>query len=110
MRLRFDQNLSHLLVYLLDDLYPGSTHVRLMALRDAPDPQVRAYAREHDLAIVTKDGDDANFARQLGHPPRIVLLRLGNCVTAVVEALLRRHHAALLDVAEHPEAAVFEIF
>jgi len=37
MRLLFDQNLSHRLLESLDDLFPGSLHVRLLGLAEADD-------------------------------------------------------------------------
>lgn len=35
MRLLFDKNLSHLLVTALEDLFPGSLHVRSVGLAQA---------------------------------------------------------------------------
>jgi len=35
MRLLLDQNLSHRLIDLLEDLFPGSLHVRLLGLAEA---------------------------------------------------------------------------
>jgi predicted nuclease of predicted toxin-antitoxin system len=47
------------------------------------------YAARHGLAIVTKDADFRQRSFLLGHPPKIVWLRLGNCSTNAIEALLR---------------------
>jgi len=40
MKLLFDQNLSPRLLRLLADLYPDSTHVRDVGLRDASDAEI----------------------------------------------------------------------
>jgi predicted nuclease of predicted toxin-antitoxin system len=96
MKLLFDQNLSHRLVALLAAEFPGSQHVRDAALASASDPAVWAYAAAQGLAIVSKDKDFQHRALLLGHPPKVVWLRLGNCPTAAVAALLRSRQADLL--------------
>ena len=53
MRLLFDQNLSRRLVTMLALDYPGSLHVRDVALDAATDEQIWVYAGEHDLVIVS---------------------------------------------------------
>lgn len=40
MKLLFDENLSHRLVQLLEDLFPNSIHVRDVGLKAADDPLV----------------------------------------------------------------------
>jgi predicted nuclease of predicted toxin-antitoxin system len=57
MKLLFDQNLSHRLVERLNDIYPDSTHVREVGLRDADDLVIWQYAGAHGYAIVSKDSD-----------------------------------------------------
>jgi len=47
MRLLFDQNLSHLLVKLLLEEFPGSVHVRDLGLAAAADTVVWQYAMEN---------------------------------------------------------------
>jgi predicted nuclease of predicted toxin-antitoxin system len=53
----FDQNLSHKLVPKLADLFPDSAHVRDFNLKEAGDPAVWDFAREHQFTIVSKDSD-----------------------------------------------------
>jgi predicted nuclease of predicted toxin-antitoxin system len=43
--------------------------------------------------IVSKDVDFQQRAFLYGHPPKVVWLRLGNCSTATVVALLHRRSA-----------------
>jgi predicted nuclease of predicted toxin-antitoxin system len=89
MRLLFDENLSPRLARLLAAEYPGSEHVRDVGLASSPDPAVWAYAIANRLAIVSKDSDFQHRALLLGHPHKVVWLRLGNCSTPAVAALLR---------------------
>lgn len=95
MKLLLDENLSHRLVSLLADLFPDSIHVRDVGLRAADDPLVWNYAKDHALVIVSKDSDMHQRSFLLGHPPKIVWVRLGNCSTLDVEKLLRRHFNAI---------------
>jgi predicted nuclease of predicted toxin-antitoxin system len=105
MKLLFDENLSHRLVGLLASEFPGSEHVRQVGLARAADLVVWAYAAQHGLAIVSKDTDFQQRALLMGHPPKVVWVRLGNCPTAAVEALLRARHADLLAFEADPAAA-----
>src|ERR1700730_11186695 len=105
MKLLFDQNLSHRLVGLLGVDFPGSQHVRDAGLATATDPAVWAYAAAQGLVIVSKDSDFQHRALLLGHPPKVVWVRLGNCSTSAVAALLRSRHADLLVFAADPSAS-----
>jgi predicted nuclease of predicted toxin-antitoxin system len=96
MKLLFDQNLSHRLVGQLAVEFPGSQHVRVAGLAAAPDSNVWTYAAAQGLVIVSKDSDFQHRALLLGHPPKVVWLRIGNYSTAAVAALLRSRHADLL--------------
>ena len=105
MRLLFDQNLSHRLVGLLAAEFPGSEHVRNVGLAAASDPAVRAFAAANGFAIVSKDTDFQRRAALLGFPPKVVWVRLGNCPTAAVAALLRARLADLQAFEAHPTAS-----
>ncbi len=89
MRLLFDENLSHRLVAQLAAEFPGSAHVRDVGLAAAPDADVWAHAAANGFVIVSKDTDFQQRALLYGHPPKVIWVRLGNCSTAAVEALLR---------------------
>ena len=95
MKLLFDQNLAWRLVRSLPDLYPESVHVRDVGLQAADDPLVWSYAETHALIICSKDSDLHQRSLVLGFPPKVVWVRLGNCSTAEVENLLRRHFATI---------------
>ena len=57
MKLLFDQNLSSLLVEALNNLYPGSAHVRLLEMERADDHTIWHYAKDNGFTIVTRDAD-----------------------------------------------------
>ncbi len=96
MKLLFDQNLSPRLVALLQSDFHGSQHVRDVGLASSPDPDIWAYAAANGLMIVSKDADFLQRALLLGQPPKVVWIRLGNCSTATIVALLQIRMADLL--------------
>ena len=95
MKLLYDQNLSRRLVGLLEDCYPGSTHVIAVNLASASDGEVWAFAANSSYTIVSKDSDFHQRSLLHGPPPKVVWLNLGNCTTVTVEGVLRRHQADL---------------
>ncbi len=109
MKLLFDQNLSHKLVRRLDDLFPNSVHVREVSLTEAGDTLVWAYAKDHDLIIVSKDSDFHQRSFLYGYPPKVVWVRLGNCSTADVERVLRTNYEAIKDFYEDRAAAFLSL-
>jgi len=96
VKLLLDQNLSPRLVPALVDLYPGSAHVREVGLQTADDDTVWRHAAAHGFVIVSKDADFHERSFLLGHPPKVIWIRRGNCSTDDVISLLRDHHAAML--------------
>ncbi|MDA1051380.1 MAG: DUF5615 family PIN-like protein [Planctomycetota bacterium] len=48
-----------------------------------------AYAARYGFVIVSKDTDFQQRALLFGHPPKVIWVRLGNCTTEDVAALLR---------------------
>ena len=89
MKLLFDENLSHRLVPALEDLFPGSQHVRAAGLAEAGDLAIWDYAILHGFAIVTQDSDYADWNKVRGAPPKIVWLRCGNASTDAIHQKLR---------------------
>ena len=96
MKLLFDQNLSYRLVSALESLYPGLVRIRDVGLAMADDETVWNYAKRPGLAIVSKDTDFYHRSVLFGYPPKVVWIRLGNCTTAHIDALLRTRQADLL--------------
>lgn len=105
MKLLFDQNLSHRLVVDLASLFPGSAHVRDLGLKTAEDEEIWRFAAAHGFAIVSKDADFHQRSFLYGHPPKVIWLRIGNCSTAAIEALLTTHQGDLLLFERDPDAS-----
>jgi predicted nuclease of predicted toxin-antitoxin system len=105
VRLLLDQNLSRQLVRALADLFPGSMHVRDVGLSRATDDAVWNYAAQHGHVIVSKDGEFHQRSFLLGHPPKVVWIRRGNCSTRDIETLLRDRLPDLLSFDADPGAS-----
>jgi predicted nuclease of predicted toxin-antitoxin system len=97
VRLLFDENLSHRLVEMLTDLFPGSEHVRNIGLASATDLDVARYAAANDLVIVTKDIDFEELGLASSPSVRVIRLDIGNSTTNQIERLLR---SVAMDVEE----------
>ncbi len=105
MKLLLDQNLSPRLVALLAGSYPDIAHVRDFGLAMADDALVWEYAKTNGFAIVSKDADFHQKCFLLGHPPKVVWIRLGNCSTADVLRLLKDRRDHVEEFGAHEVAA-----
>lgn len=105
MKLLFDENLSSDLAQNLSSDYPGSSHVRDLGLKSATDLAVWERARVDGYTLVSKDSDFRQMSFLFGAPPKVVWIRLGNCSTEEILALLRNRRAALEAFSEDPEAS-----
>jgi len=79
--------------------------VREVGLQAADDDTVWQYAAEHGFAIVSKDADFHERSFLLGHPPKVIWIRRGNCSTDAVVAILRNRHAEMLDFERNEEGS-----
>jgi predicted nuclease of predicted toxin-antitoxin system len=100
VKLLLDQNLSPRLVRTLEAVYPGSSHVRIVGLRDADDAVVWEFAREHDFIIVSKDSDFHQRSFVFGFPPKVIWIRRGNCPTQDIEKVFAEHQSSILEFCE----------
>ena len=89
MRLLSDQNLSQRLVPALEDIFPGSSHVRLLGMAEADDLSIWNFAKTNNLVIVTQDSDYSDWNKLRGAPPKIVWLRCGNASVDQIQQKLR---------------------
>ena len=105
MKLLFDQNLSHLLVTRLADLFPDSQHVRQLRLERADDQSVWDHAAAHAFCIVSKDSDFHQRSLLFGPPPKLIWVRVGNGPTSQIEQLLRDRRAEIQAFGDDPTAA-----
>jgi predicted nuclease of predicted toxin-antitoxin system len=108
-KLLFDENLGPGLVRLIASSYPASAHLRDLGLEGAKDTVVWAYAAEHGFVLVTKDEDFHRLSVFRGFPPKVIWVRLGNCTTAEVAALLELHRSAIVEFVAHPEVAFLAV-
>jgi predicted nuclease of predicted toxin-antitoxin system len=99
----FDENLSPRLSRALADLYPDSTHVHECGLGSSDDASIWQYAKDNRYTIVPKDSDFQDRSVLLGHPPKLIWLRVGNCTSREIENLLRSASQAINHFVEKDE-------
>ena len=102
MKLLLDENLSDRIVARIADLYPDSTHVKTVNLMETDDGLIWKFAAEHDYTIVSKDSDFRHRSILLGHPPKFIFLRVGNCPTSLITRLLRERYDTICDFISDP--------
>jgi predicted nuclease of predicted toxin-antitoxin system len=106
VRLLLDQNISRALVHKLASLYPDSMHVADVGLDSAEDEAVWDYAANNSRLIVSKDSDFSHRSLVLGHPPKVVWVRRGNCSTREIEELLTDRREDILRFNEDDVASL----
>jgi predicted nuclease of predicted toxin-antitoxin system len=109
VKLLFDQNLSPRLVTRLADVFPNSQYGFQLGLDRASDEDIWTYARAHEFIIVTKDADFSELSALRDFPPKILWLCLGNCTTAEIEALLRRHQMTIQQLFDDPDTGTLAL-
>jgi predicted nuclease of predicted toxin-antitoxin system len=109
VKLLFDENLSPRLVRLLNDVYPGCTHIHLLGMDQAEDAEIWRFAAAEGYTIVTKDADFDQRSFAYGHPPKVIWIRLGNCSVADSANLLRERFILVQHFHEDPEAALLHL-
>ena len=95
MKLLFDENLSPKLVSLLRDVYPDASHIHFAGLDQAGDTQIWEFAKAGGWSIVTKDSDFHQRSMVVGHPPKVIWLRVGNCSVQAIAELLRTRYISI---------------
>ncbi len=95
MKLLLDENLSDRIVPKLEEFFPGSSHVKTLGLAHTDDGLIWEFARENGFVLVSKDADFHQRSLLFGHPPKLVFLRIGNCPTREITALLCDGRAVL---------------
>ena len=86
--LLFDAHLSPVLTTSLNDIFSRLTACFSFALEEFDD-LIWEFAKRKELLIVTKDEDFADLNERLGFPPKVILIKRGNCPTKTIEAILR---------------------
>ncbi len=75
----------------------------------ANDEIVWNFARENGFTIVSKDSDFHQRSFLYGYPPKVVWLRLPNCSTEKIEAVLKESSSILRRFSEDSEHAFLVI-
>ncbi len=83
--------------------------MRDVGLAHASDTAVWDHALARDLIIVSKDADFHQRIFLSAPPPKVIWIRLGNCTTNEIEALLRQHEHAIREFADDATAAFLAV-
>lgn len=110
MKLLFDHNLSHKLIVLLKDRFPGSSHVRLLGLETSPDMTIWRHAKESGFTLVTQDEDFYNLSLIQNFPPKVIWLRCGNQPTAYYEAKFKAWETEIKAFNDDHDSGCLEIY
>jgi predicted nuclease of predicted toxin-antitoxin system len=109
VKLLFDENLSPKLPALLENVYPGSTHVKNCGLNKASDSEVWEYAKAQGFVIVSKDSDFQERSMLWGSPPKVIWLRIPNCTSFQVAEVLRNSLGDIQRFVAHESAMCLEV-
>src|SRR5271166_2314877 len=73
-------------------LWNGDDYIQVRDINDQwTDREIWAYAKKHDLVIVSKDADFSDLVMQSVPPPRVVHIRLGNLKMREFHAILAQN-------------------
>ena len=93
----------------MQDLFPGSLHIREVLARRTPDESIWLYAKSNDFVVTSKDSDYRGLSNRLGYPPKLVWIRTGNTPNAVVESLRRDHYDEIMAFEQDPDLGIIEL-
>jgi len=105
LKLLFDQNLSHRLNDLLDEIFAGSIHVKDIDMESSTDTAIWEYAEKQGFTIVSKDSDFHQRSFVMGHPPKVIWIQRGNCSTDEIYSLLRKNREAIEAFGDNAESS-----
>src|SRR5882672_11241466 len=97
VRLLFDQNLSPWLCGAWKIASRNPFMFAKLAFVKRPTSRSGTMLFLHEFVIVTKDADFRQRSFLEGFPPKIIWVRLGNCSTKTVEALIRKRISEIHD-------------
>jgi len=100
MRFLLDNNLSYKLKKCFVSAGHECEHVSNLAMQKANDMDIWSFARSNNYIIVTQDNDFTDILNFNGYPPKVLLLKIGNCRTNEIADLLNRNMSAIQDVFE----------
>jgi len=68
------------------------------------------FARDNNFVVVTKDADFSDICAVRGHPLKVIWLRIGNCTTSSVEAVLRSNFEGVQNLEASLDIGVLSLF
>jgi predicted nuclease of predicted toxin-antitoxin system len=102
-----DAQLSPYLARWISDEFGIETHpVRDLGLRDAKDSEIFIAAREAGSVVLTKDSDFVILLEQLGPPPQILWLTIGNTSNAHLREVMMKTFASAWELIQRRESLV----
>jgi len=112
MKLLLDANISWRLLPILREHFGECVHVDDISELEFPakDAKIWRYAKDKEYIIITRDNDFANLIALQGFPPKIVLLRTGNCSRKFTGDLLIRSKQIIEELLKSEEYGLLEIF
>jgi predicted nuclease of predicted toxin-antitoxin system len=110
VKLLLDENLSRRIVPALQEAFPGSTQVTLAGLERSDDRAVWEHAKANGYVLVTKDNDFLGLQSLSGHPPKVILVKLGNCNNDQVLNALISSQKEIRDALEQEEVGSVELY
>ena len=109
MKLLLDQNISYRLVNKINSLFPETEQVKRLGLENKPDREIWEYAQKENYTIVTFDSDFYDMSLLLGHPPKVIWLKLGNTTTKNLETIFFEKSDQIKAFIEDGELSCLEI-
>lgn len=107
MTLWLDAQLSPYLARWISEEFGVEVHaVRELGLRDAEDREIFLAAREAGAVVLTKDRDFMLLLEQLGPPPQIPWLTIGNTSNAHLRRAMTKSFASALELIRRGEPLV----
>jgi len=112
MKLLLDANVSWRIVAQLKEHFDDCVHAdNILELNfPAKDMDIWRFAKANDFIVITRDNDFANLTTLNGFPPKIVLLRTGNCSRKFTFELIVRSKHLIQDFLLSKEYGLLEIF
>ncbi len=107
--LLLDENLSPKLAAKLDRDFPGTQHVLHVGLDNDEDTRIWKFAKRENYTIVTKDKDYLDFSHRHGHPPKVVLLTIGNCRLTILESFLKTNRAIIMAFIDDKRSGLLQL-
>ena len=107
MILWLDAQLSPYLARWISEEFGIETRpVRELGLRDAKDREIFLAAREAGAVVLTKDSDFVLLLEQLGPPPQILWLTIGNTSNAYIRKVMTKSSASAWELVQRGESLV----